>query len=78
VNRIAPSRSRASAPIECDIRGLGAPTRQAIRRNRAKPILDAVKLWLKAKLAAGSGKSIIAEAIRYALSGCRGTTSRLT
>ena len=54
--------------IERDIRGLGASARLAARQARARPILEAMKPWLEAKLAAVSGKSKLAEAIRYALS----------
>ncbi len=39
-----------------------------MRQLRTKPIIDALRPWLEAKLAAVSGKSTIAEAIRYALS----------
>ena len=62
------ARIGALYAIERDIRGLAAPTRQAVRQAQAKPILDAMKPWLGAKLAAVSGKSTIAEAIRHALS----------
>ena len=54
--------------IERDIRGLGASARLAARQARARPILEAMKPWLEVKLAAVSGKSKLAEAIRYALS----------
>lgn len=63
--------------VERDIRGLGAPARRSARQARAKPILDALKPWLEAKLAAVSGKSTIAEAIRYALSRWAGLTRYL-
>ena len=64
--------------IERDIRGLGGfgaagRTTQA----RARPILEAMKPWLEAKLAAVSGKSKLAEAIRYALSRWAGLTRYL-
>ena len=63
--------------IERDIRGLGASARLAARQARARPILEAMKPWLEAKLAAVSGKSKLAEAIRYALSRWAGLTSYL-
>ena len=63
--------------IERDIRGLGAPARLAARQARAGPILEAMKPWLAAKLAAVSGKSKLAEAIRYALSRWAGLTRYL-
>ena len=71
------ARIGALYAIERDIRGLAAPTRQAVRQAQAKPILDAMKPWLGAKLAAVSGKSTIAEAIRYALSRWAGLTRYL-
>ena len=71
------ARIGALYAVERDIRGLDAPTRQAARQARAKPILDAMKPWLEAKLAAVSGKSTIAEAIRYALSRWAGLTRYL-
>ena len=58
--------------IERDIRGLGPSARLAARQARARPILEAIKPWLEAKLAAVSGKSKLAEAIRYALSALGG------
>jgi transposase len=63
--------------VERDIRGLGAPARLAARQARAGPILEAMKPWLEAKLAAVSGKSKLAEAIRYALSRWAGLTRYL-
>jgi transposase len=59
-------------PIERDIRGHSAQARKTARQTRAAPILAAMKPWLEAKLAAVSGKSTIAEAIRYALSRWQG------
>src|SRR5271156_4970541 len=46
------ARIGAPHPIQRDIRGRAAPTRQAVRQAQAKPILDAMKPWLGAKLAA--------------------------
>ena len=37
-------------------------------QRRSKSLVDALRLWLEAQLAAVSGKSTIAAAIRYALS----------
>ena len=63
--------------IERDIRGLGASARLAARQVRARAILEAMKPWLEAKLAAVSGKSKLAEAIRYTLSRWAGLTRYL-
>jgi transposase len=54
--------------IEADIRGLSADERRQARQRRSKSLVDALRLWLEAQLAAVSGKSTIAGAIRYALS----------
>lgn len=58
--------------IERDIRGQSAQARQTARQNRAAPILETMKAWLEAKLSGVSGKSTIAEAIRYTLSRWQG------
>ena len=54
--------------VEAAIRGLSADERRQSRQRRSKPLVDALRLWLEAQLAAVSGKSTIAAAIRYALS----------
>jgi hypothetical protein len=61
-------RIAALYAIEAEIRGRTADERRQARQLRTKPLIDALLAWLKAKLAAVSGKSTIAEAIRYALS----------
>ena len=53
--------------MEADIRGRDADARRAERQERSRPIVDALKPWLEAQLARLSGKSRLAEAIRYAL-----------
>jgi hypothetical protein len=54
--------------IEAEIRGRSADERRTVRSQRAKPIVDDLKIWFETKLALVSQKSTIAEAIRYALS----------
>lgn len=61
-------RIAALYAVEADIRGRSADARRQARQQRSKPLIDALRLWLEAKLATVSGKSTIAEAIRYALS----------
>jgi transposase len=61
-------RIAALYAIEAEIRGCTADERRQARQLRTKPLIDALRPWLEAKLAAVSGKSTIAEAIRYALS----------
>ena len=53
--------------IEAEIRGRPPDQRRAIRQERSKPIVDALHSWLTAQLERVSGKSTLAEAIRYAL-----------
>jgi transposase len=47
--------------------GCSAEERRRVRFSRSKPLVDARKPWFEAQLATASGKSTIAEAIRYAL-----------
>jgi len=54
--------------IEEDIRGRSAEERRAIRQERTKPLIEALKPWLREKLSLISQKTKLAEAIRYALS----------
>ena len=53
--------------IEAEIRGRPAEERRTVRQERSKPIVDALHAWLTAQLGRVSGKSGLAEAIRYAL-----------
>src|SRR5689334_12105995 len=53
--------------IEAEVRGRPAEERRAARQERSKPIVDALHAWLTAQLGRVSGKSGLAEAIRYAL-----------
>jgi hypothetical protein len=53
--------------VEDQVRGHPAEQRLAARRERSRPILDALRTWLSVSLERVSGKSGLAEAIRYAL-----------
>src|SRR3954463_15133974 len=53
--------------VEAEIRGRSAEERRATRQERSKPLVDALHAWLTAQLGRVSGKSGLAEAIRYAL-----------
>jgi len=53
--------------IEKEARGQPPDTRAAIREEKAKPIFDDLEAWLHAQLTRISGKTPLAEAIRYAL-----------
>jgi transposase len=45
-----------------------APKHIAALRRHSKPTVDAMRLWFEAQLPLLSGRSTLAEAIRYALS----------
>jgi transposase len=60
--------------IDKTIRGNPPDERVAVRRERGLPVIEALKAWLQARLGEVSGKSLIAEAIRYALSHWDGLT----
>ena len=53
--------------VEKEARGKSADERVAVRQARAKPIFDDLEAWLHAQLPKISGKSPLAQAIRYAL-----------
>ena len=53
--------------IEAEIRGRSAEERRSLRQERSKPLVGALHAWLTAQLGRVSGKSALAEAIRYAL-----------
>src|SRR3954468_7133456 len=53
--------------IEAEIRGRPAEERRATRQERSRPVVEALHAWLTAQLGRVSGKSGLAEAIRYAL-----------
>jgi transposase len=53
--------------IEAEIRGRPAQERRVTRQERSRPIVDALHTWLTAQLERVSGRSSLAEAIRYAL-----------
>jgi transposase len=60
--------------IEKMIRGQPANARRAVRQQRSKPLVLELKAWLEQQLARVSGKSLIAEVIRYALNHWDGLT----
>jgi transposase len=60
-------RIRALYAIEAEVRGRPADERRAVRQERSRPIADALHAWLAAQLERVSGRSSLAEAIRYAL-----------
>jgi transposase len=67
-------RIAALYAIESRIRGQSAERRRAVRQAEAKPLVESLKAWLEAQLAAVSQKSTIAETIRYGLKRWPGLT----
>src|SRR3954466_10686452 len=53
--------------VEAEIRGRPAAERRATRQERSKPIIEALHAWLTIQLERVSGRSTLAEAIRYVL-----------
>lgn len=53
--------------VENDARGKSPEERVTLRQANAKPVFDELELWLQAQLRKISGKTKLAEAIRYAL-----------
>ncbi len=60
--------------IDKTIRGSNPEERVAVRQDESKPKVTVLKAWLEARLGEVSGKSRMAEAIRYALSHWHGLT----
>jgi transposase len=60
--------------IEKTIRGRSADERCAVRQERSKPLVVALRSWLKKQLARVLGKAKIADAIRYGLNHWDGLT----
>jgi len=54
--------------IEKSIRGRTAEERQSVRNTHSRPLVEAMKPWLKTQLGRIPGRGGLAEAIRYALS----------
>jgi transposase len=60
--------------IEAEVRGSSAEQRRALRVERARVVIDDLRLYLDARLRQVSAKSKLAEAIRYALNRWAGLT----
>jgi transposase len=52
--------------VEAEVRGRPAEERRTVRQERSKPIVEALHAWLTVQLGRVSGRSALAEAIRYA------------
>lgn len=60
-------RIAALYEIETAIRGRSEEERRCVRQQKSTPLVHALKTWLEQQLAMVSGKSAIAQAIRYGL-----------
>ena len=60
--------------IEKTIRGQSADARRMVRQERSKPLVVELLTWFERQLSCVSGKSLVAEAIRYALNHWEGLT----
>jgi hypothetical protein len=67
-------RIKALYAIEAEVRGQSPEARQAFRQEKARPLVEDLEPWLRAKLETISQKTKLAEAIRYALSRWAGLT----
>jgi transposase len=52
---------------EAEVRGRPAEERRTVRQERSKPVVETLHAWLTVQLGRVSGRSTLAEAIRYAL-----------
>jgi transposase len=68
------ARIAALYAIEKSIRGRSAAERRAVRQEKSKPLVLALKAWLEQQLARVSAKATIVEDIRYGLNHWDGLT----
>jgi transposase len=66
------TRIAALYAIEDDIRGKQAEARQQVRQQRSRPLVEAMHTWFTEQLPRISGRSTLAQAIRYALNHWQG------
>lgn len=66
------ARIAALYAVEAACRGQSADQRRRMRQLRSRPIIEALKPWFERQLGLVSGKSKVAEAIRYALTRWQG------
>ena len=71
-------RIAALFTVESSIRGREPAQRAAIRQEYAQPLLEQLKAFLDTSLRQVSGKSALAQAIRYALSRWKALTRYVT
>ncbi len=68
----ARQRIAALYAIEADIRGQTGEHRKQVRQLRSRPLVEAMHAWLTDLLGRLSGRSTLAQAIRYALNHRKG------
>jgi transposase len=67
-------RIAALYAIEADINGQSAEERLRVRQESSRPLVDALRAWMTEQLERISGRSALAQAIRYALNHWEGLT----
>ena len=65
-------RNAALYAIEDDIRGQPVDDRVRVRQRHSRPLVEAMHAWLTGQLSRVSGRSTLAQAIRYALNHWKG------
>ena len=60
-------RIAALYAVEIDLRGQPAEERQRVRQQQSRPLVEAMHAWLNETLGRISGRSSLAQAIRYAM-----------
>lgn len=66
------TRIAALYAIEDEVRGQAAEARRQVRQQRSRPLVEAMHAWLTEQLPRVSGRSTLAQAIRYALNHWKG------
>ena len=67
-------RIAALYAIEIDLRGVPPEERQRVRQEQSRPLVEAMHTWFNKQLERLSGRSALAQAIRYALNHWAGLT----
>ena len=65
-------RTAAPYAIEAGIRGKPAEERRLVRQQQSRPVVEVMHAWLTEQLGRISGRSTLAQAIRYALNHWKG------
>jgi len=65
-------RIAALYEVEADLRGQSAEHRRKARQQRSRPLVEALHTWLMEQIGRISGRSLLAQAIRYTLNHWKG------